>query len=40
VIYGWTTKLDPTGTEGNQIFKRKVVFGPGAAGDRFGEALG
>jgi hypothetical protein len=41
VIYGATNTLDPTPSfAGNQIFKRKAVFGPGAAGDRFGEALG
>jgi FG-GAP repeat protein len=41
VIYGSTNKLDPTANlAGNEIFKRKKVFGPGAAGDRFGEALG
>ncbi|MBO0700890.1 MAG: FG-GAP repeat protein [Zavarzinella sp.] len=41
VIYGSSNKLDPTANlAGNDIFKRKNVFGPGAAGDRFGEALG
>ena len=41
VIYGSSNKLDPTANlAGNEIFKRKKVFGPGAAGDRFGEALG
>jgi hypothetical protein len=41
VIYGSSNKLDPTANlAGNAIFKRKNVFGPGAAGDRFGEALG
>jgi hypothetical protein len=40
VIYGSFKKLDPTTTGGNQLFKRKDVFGPGQAGDRFGEALG
>jgi len=40
VIYGGSTKLELTGSVADQIFKRKVVFGPGRAGDRFGEALG
>ena len=41
VIYGSSTKLDPPpNLAGNDIFKRKNVFGPGAAGDRFGEAMG
>jgi hypothetical protein len=39
VVYGSSKKLDPT-AGGNQLFKRKNVFGPGQAGDRFGEALG
>jgi FG-GAP repeat len=40
VIYGSFTKLDPTTAGGSQLFLRKDVFGPGQAGDRFGEALG
>jgi hypothetical protein len=41
VIYGSSKKLGPTDNlAGNEIFKRAKVFGPGAAGDRFGEALG
>jgi hypothetical protein len=39
VIYGSFNKLDPT-NGWYQFFKRKNLFGPGQAGDRFGEALG
>jgi FG-GAP repeat len=40
VIYGWSDKLDPRATPGNDIFKRAWLFGPGSAGDRLGEAMG